>query len=266
MPANAKQPNALIAAFTRNLQPDTFQVRPYFPNLLNQPELLIVPEQGRLIAVYVYNINKLLTWHSALGSLEDLFELKTTVGPHCAAVAIILGMDETSGESADATALIQNTFDFAFVRDEVSSPALLRQVIGARPDQRLHNLWVQEIQYQQTQAYRGFRATDFAPLVHPEPTAGTGGLEDEKTRTRRSLQRRGRVENNHYVGNIKSEVARLPRPYSFRFDFKVNTIPPVLVDMFLGKRDGLRTRIRYLMAKARLMRYIIGSDGIQRQR
>jgi hypothetical protein len=54
----------------------------------------------------------------------------------------------------------------------------------------------------------------------------------------------------------------LHRPYRFKFDYMVPTQPPLLVDVVRGHHSGLRKRLRYMMAKARLIRYSIEPDGI----
>jgi len=85
-----KKEDALLSMVTRGLEPGSFQRRPYLPDLLNQPNLLLIPRPGRLVAIYVYDFGTRITWHSALGALEDLFELKTAVGIQVVAIAVIV--------------------------------------------------------------------------------------------------------------------------------------------------------------------------------
>jgi hypothetical protein len=66
----------LLSQFLSQLHPLDCQQRPYFPDLLNQPDLLVVPEIRRLIAVYVYTSRRQMSWYSSLAALEDLFEVK----------------------------------------------------------------------------------------------------------------------------------------------------------------------------------------------
>lgn len=51
------------------------QRNPFFPDLLNQPDVLLVPELGRLVAIYVYTPTQAISWRTVLPAIEDLFEL-----------------------------------------------------------------------------------------------------------------------------------------------------------------------------------------------
>jgi hypothetical protein len=61
-------------------RPYLIQKNPYFPDLLNQPDFLVVPQLGRLVSVHVYSPREKLTWRNVLAAVEDLFELKLVTG------------------------------------------------------------------------------------------------------------------------------------------------------------------------------------------
>ena len=60
----------LLAALVHGLKPEAFQKRPYFPDISRQPDLLIVPEIGNLVAVFIYQVRPEISWRVALAALE----------------------------------------------------------------------------------------------------------------------------------------------------------------------------------------------------
>jgi hypothetical protein len=169
MPVRRRHKNDLLLALTRQLPEDSFQRRPYFPNLLRQPALLLLPAPGHLAAVHWYDFHERLTWRTALGAVEDLFELKTLVGPHTIVIAAISGSSPVNEDVQDPMRLVVHSFD-AVIRDgDRKHPnrwELPDGIVNAIPQERLFPLWLQEAAYQRTVLSHRLRDTDYEPLIH----------------------------------------------------------------------------------------------------
>src|SRR5689334_13250173 len=70
-------------------RPHLVQKNPYFPDLLNQPDFLVVPQLGRLVSVSVYFPQERMSWRSVLAAVEDLFELKLVTGESTVVVGFL---------------------------------------------------------------------------------------------------------------------------------------------------------------------------------
>jgi hypothetical protein len=263
-----RRKDALIAEIVALLPEGSFQERPYYPNLLNQPALLIVPEPGKLVTIHFYDFHERVTWHAALGALEDLFEVKTTVGPYTKAVAIVNVPEHTTVETEDMIRLLANSFDAFLPRQDRGSPRvgadLLHGVSDGGVREGLLPLWLEEGTYQRSALSREFDEDDLALLVNvrqdrPGRSPELKGRALELLRTAFNEP----VSEGRLVDSVKSSMGDLSRSYRFKFDFMVSTHPPVVVDVVTGKRFGMRERLRYMMAKARLIRYWVGADGIR---
>jgi len=259
-----RRKDALIAEVAALLPEGSFQERPFYPNLLNQPSLLYIPELGKLVTVHLYDFGDGITWHSALGALEDLFELKTTVGPFTKAVAIVKLPEDTNAENGDMVRLLANSFDaFLALQGKFSPADILRGILDAGVREGMFPLWREEAMYQRSALSRVIDPDAYASLVKPALERLPQGR-NLKARAMELLQDTFRepVIEGRLVDSIKSSIGHLSRTYRFKFDFMVSTHPPVLVDVLDGKRNGMRERLRYMMAKARLIRYRVGPDGI----
>ncbi len=95
--------------------------RPAIPNVIFQPDLLIVPRAGMTVAVFVEDVRlRSITWGKAFEMLEKLFELKVIAGAHITAVLALLGEEgDTKIEQ-----LLTRMFDH-FVQEEM--PGFLHQ-------------------------------------------------------------------------------------------------------------------------------------------
>jgi hypothetical protein len=265
MASKASIRNAVLATITESLEPGSFQIRPFFPNLLNQPDLLIVPTPGRLTAIYVYDFGDRISWRAVLGAVEDLFELKTTVGAHAIAVAILIGIGEQTNQTRDIVNVIMNTFDAALPIDEGNATRpLIRAQRISRAELRAstQQLWLEETYYARKHALRRFSERDLAPLIDLEwPGQDRGHVRD---RVFNLLQRASGapVVQGGYIESIKPYIGGLQRAYRFKFDFVVEAPRPKVVDIVPRGRSGIRDKVRYLMAKARLIRYRFSPDGL----
>jgi hypothetical protein len=272
MAAKRTRKQKILSYISRTLEPNSFQSNPYLPNLINQPDLLIVPSAGRLIAFYLYDFSNCITWRLALGAIEDVFELKTAVGPDIRAVALIVTAVQQEAASTvrreDMLRLIVNTFDFAeqLTEGELNDHVSVERWISVRPRTNLVDLWRAEVQYQAEALRRNYRESELHALIdvdrRPSDRAKQSIREDFQEQIR-FLNRP--VERDVLVPNAKAALAQLSRNYSFEFDLRVETLPPTLVDFLKSDRFGMREKLRYYLAKARLIRYWI-DQGHVRQR
>src|SRR6202030_1161897 len=144
------------------------QQNPFFPDLLNQPDVVSVPVLGRLVAIYLHAPTQPISWRTVLPAIEDLFELKTSV--HQATVAIVV-QDFTYGVSPASTnslELLGQMFDLLLpVNDDLDHERLtaeLRRAIRQLPPKdRFFGLWAAEKERTSKQLarfseerYRGF--------------------------------------------------------------------------------------------------------------
>lgn len=261
---------AFLDACTRRLPSGTFQANPYFPDLLNQPDLLVVPEPGRLISIHQYDFRDRFTWRHVLGAVEDVFELKTSIGPHVAAVAVLSRLQEQHDQRAgDMTRLLSNAFDAVIQAPEQDDAGAderwYARIVEARPQERLSHLWQSELAFQQQALSRPFSGEDYAPLVRPDTHAEAAAAVRDRVLHVIESQPTRSVRKDQLVESIKPQIGQLERPYRFHFDYVIDTReprPPLLLDLVDGRNRGMRERLRYLMAKVRLTRYWTIPDGI----
>jgi hypothetical protein len=223
---------------------------------------MIIPQPGRLVAVFVYDFGERLTWHSALGSVEDLFELKTIVGTNTATVAVIAVPEILADEQTDMIRVLANTFDDLVTLDSPFPPERLdlpRRLHRLGTKANLSGLWEQESVYQ-------------SEALRRQVPEGLAGL-TERSRRPTLLRTKdevfdhlwdmapGRVSRYAYIDSIKNDFGTLRRSRRFKFDFIVEGPRPTPVDVIRGEDHGMRERLRYLSLKARLIRYQLDQAG-----
>jgi hypothetical protein len=248
---------SLIAGLVRNLASNSFQKRPYFPDLLNQPDLLVVPQVGRLLAIFAYLYR--VSWHSVLASLEDLIETKLYVGEHTVVAAFLVA--EGDGHYGEMVQLLANTFDsFRILDSETDTPT--DGLDGVEPKVVLKELLSHERE-QVRLCLRGFNEMRYEALVEKEhaPQYHPRELRESVSyRLRDVLDIPGLVDEV-LIPNVKGYLFDPRRRYSFEFDFGIPGHPDRAIQVLRSGRYGSRNRIRYLMTKGRLLRY--GLDGDQ---
>lgn len=260
-----EQKNRVIERLVGELPSQMYQKRPYFPDLLHQPDLLIIPEVGRLIVVFLYQVRRSLGWRSALAWLEDLIEVKLNVGEH--SIVSALAFSE-KGDFADATRegiglMLRNTFD-GFYFPNVWEPNLragdLRErLAGLERNVALSHFLARERE-QISFELRRFDQTTYKPLIDKSRSPELPHREAEDRIARLISEANDMpVERLWFVPSIKADIARLPRSYRFKFLIGITGRENLGIDVIQSKRYGSRERLRYLMMKARLLRY--GIDG-----
>jgi len=146
-----RRKDRILQSLTDQLPSGSYQTNPYFPNLLNQPDLLITPAPGRLIAVFLYT--RRLTWRSALASLEDVFESKLDIGRNTVAAAYDLSESSHEFVNDDMTRLLQNTFDvfshLDFWKSDISGGRFWDTMQSSSSRQNLFHLWDMEKEFVQ---------------------------------------------------------------------------------------------------------------------
>jgi hypothetical protein len=254
-----------LAAALRSVHCKVLQPNPFLPDVLNQPEFLIVPDFGRLVAVYVYAPRRRLGWRHALAMVEDLFEIKQATGDSTASVGIFIPAEPMSDKDAIYHTLLHNLFDsFLTVPDgEVPLALMMRDVAqmvaGAAPRQNLSQLWRSE---------RARISRNLAEFSEERYTSFVDtGLSSRfsKSRIIRELKAQSMDEfdlsitERYEVRSPKEALAGLPERNKFLFDFGVESIPTGRtrpVDVAVLGRYGSRSKLRYLMTKARLTHYM----------
>lgn len=251
---------ALISRIVQGLERDSFQRRPYFPDLLNQPDLLRISEPGKLIAVFAYKYR--VSWRSVLGSLEDLFETKLHVGEHTAVVALLIPNGDGQGPSRDGLELLQNTFDSFLILDqdqEVPSADLAPILDRTAPKVILKEFLSHERE-QVRLCLKRFSEGRYRPLVqqdHASEFVGRRELEERIAQRLRELLGVNNIVREPLIQNVKGYLGELRRQYSFEFDFGIPGHPNRAIEIVRAGRYGSRDKIRYLMTKGRLLRYEI---------
>ena len=253
----------LVSRLIQGLDQNSFQTHPYFPDLLRQPDLLTVPAPGKLIAVFAYRYH--ISWHTVLASLEDLFETKIHVGEHTVVAAFLLPQPRQTAH-ADALQLLQNTFDSfqTFDQGADASAGALRAVVNrATPKAALNDF----LRYEREQiqvSLRRFSEIRYRPLVEQFRQSESPGrdLKDHVDHRLRALLGNREIVKQPLMHNVKGYLGELPRRYSFEFDFGVSSHPDIAIEVMRSGRYGSREKIRYLMTKARLLRYEIVDDRL----
>jgi hypothetical protein len=242
-----------------------FQKTPYLPDLLHQPNFLIVPHLGKLVAVYVLTPTRPLTWLKALASVEDLFELKTSCGEATIAIAILLSEAPRMDSEHQALQVLSGYFDgFAVVNeaDTALHTTLSTLVRTSVAREELFALWQSE-RRRMTKNLTNFSEERYFSFVDTEKQRGltkagilktvTASLEDEMDL---------RVSVDYSVRSPKEAFVGLPERNRFAFDLGVEFKPngkTTPVEIASLDRSGSREKLRYLMTKARLTSY--DSDG-----
>jgi hypothetical protein len=256
----------LISLVVQALKPNSFQRKPFFPDLLNQPDLLIVPEPGKLVAVFLYISSSRLSWKFSIAVLEDLFETKLFVGPHSISIGILLPESVEVSPQEDTIRLLRNTFDefliVDFFKSQLTKEKLAPLLAEATPRSDLFYLWKAE-RAQVSSGLKRFAEDKYRHLIDKQY-----GPSQERTYSDESIARTierafGQQPIKEFlVPNVKAFLGRLPRNYAFAFDFGIADYPNVAIDCIRSERYGSRQTIRYLMAKARLLRYSIENDRL----
>jgi hypothetical protein len=243
------------------------QKNPFFPELLNQPEFLIVPEVGKLIAVFVYTPRESLTWRTALPIVEDLFEVKLTTGLSTIAAAFLIPINGVRRHDPVYFELLRGLFDVFTVNDEAGDAEFQRWMLDAlsqaEPRNNLFRLWALERERVAANSAK-FSEQKYVEFINQKarPRTTKAALMNEMQQT---LINEPALEavSEFRVTSPKDALAGLAERHFFNFDFGLRPRhrdePPRVIDFVALDRYGSREKIRYLMTKARLISYAL--DG-----
>jgi hypothetical protein len=258
-PSIQESVDAIAASFpTANVQK-----RPSFPDMLRQPNLLIVPNPGRLIAVFAYLVEPSIRQVS-YEAIEDVFEAKLVIGESTVVAGLMVGEPRISWRQEALLAVLHDLCD-VFGKFEGWAPQAITQdfvpmLINGTPNKDRSPLWTAERKFVSTQLRR-FRESKYLAVCDAERSQEFVGDMGEK-RMLAILQRL-------FADNARTDVDDARGEYSLartvtsrkiaRFDFLIGNIP---TEFFSSRREAVPQRVRRLMAKARLLRYRDPSQGV----
>jgi hypothetical protein len=261
-----RRKDRILQGLIDQLPSGSFQKNPYSPNLLNQPDLLVTPAPGRLVAVFLYS--RRLSWRSALASLEDLFEAKLYLGRHTVAVAYDLSESSPDVGEDDMNRLLQNTFDvFSHLdswKSDIRGGRFRDAMQTSAVRQNLFHLWDMEKEFVQG-ALRRFNKDRYRALIDRDHVP---------RRAKEAVVQQTAVaiedvtgtfpERDPLVESVKGSLGSLSGRYKLGFDLMALQPIEVPIEIIRVGRHGFRDTVRYLMTKARLMRYSGEKDQLER--
>jgi hypothetical protein len=117
---------------------DDYLVNPRIPEVLSNPNFLVVPRMGSLVTIAVQEIPAQKNWWSVtLALLEDLFEIKLSAGHQTFCTLVIISGENEFSEwdsNRDAFRLLQSFYDRVFIIPESM------ELVNSRLRQELHGL------------------------------------------------------------------------------------------------------------------------------
>jgi len=209
-----------------------------------------------------------MTWQFALAALEDLFEAKLNLGEKTIVVGIVFAPSVRDDETGEMSTLLHNTFDAFLEGDDSSSeklePRLRKTIADSRAKAEHAPLWNGEREHIQA-SLKQFNERRFRDLINREhkSTFEKGALVPFTDRTLRELGVE-ELEIKPLVVSVKSALGNLKGMHRLRFDFRIPGEPVTLIEVIQSERYSSREKLRYLMAKARLVRYEVSAQGIER--
>jgi hypothetical protein len=246
------------------------QRRPYLPDLLKQPEFLLVPKFGQLIAVYVMTQMQALTWRTTLAAVEDLFELKQACGESTVAIAVLKSSNPRGERESILLPFLNSLFDGFVAVDSLASEEVvfrLRQTISeTRPRDQLFPLWRSE-RIRVSENLSRFSEERYASFVDQSKIAiraKAAVLREVKAALGASPALR--MTERFRVRSPKEALAGLAERNRFVFDIGVESSPEEEItplDVAVLGRYGSRGKLRYLMTKARLASYAPWDGGLE---
>lgn len=258
----------ILGGLLGQLPPGSFQQNPFFPDLLNQPDLLVAPAPGKIVAVFLYGYSYSLGWQSALAALEDLFEVKLNIGRTTTAIAIDLSESNQDFEQDDMRRLLRNTFETFihadFWKSEISGNRFWSTVQESIPRQDLFHLWDMEREFVQD-SLRRFSKERYLEIVDKRrPPRLSKGATVSRVASAIEEATGTAPEREPLVDSVKASLGSLYGRYKLGFDLMSREPTEVPIQVIRVGRHPSRDTVRYLMTKARLMRYRGEGDRLER--
>lgn len=133
---------------------EDFITSPVIPDVLDQPDFLVVPDRGSLLAINICNVpqgnitNKSF-WNFTLETIESLFEIKVAAGPETVVGLLLFNWGITPRQN-DAIKLLETLYDYVNIVD-TSNPELeyeienfVNNILPIGPKLDLDYFWGQE--------------------------------------------------------------------------------------------------------------------------
>jgi len=238
------------------------QQNPFFPDLLNQPDIVSVPRLGRFVAIYLYAPTQPVNWRRVLTAIEDLFELKTFVHRSAVAIAVQDFSHGVNPTSRNAVELLGEMFDLLVSVNEDFKPErvareLRHAIRDAEPKERFFDLWAAEKERMSEKLGR-FSEDRYRDLV--DEHRGSVWKDQEHLISRIAVDA-GHLglepRREALVRTPKEAIGGLPERSRFAFDLALRDRRgrQILIDAVSFGRYGARPYLRYLMTKARFTSY-----------
>lgn len=253
------QYDAWIDSLAAKFPSDSILKSPSFPDMLNQPDLVIVPKPGQIIALFAYFPERTGRLRPTYQAIEDIFEAKLAIGEKTTVGGLIL--DGFAGERGhrpnEINAVLKSVFDIfwewpktqpAQLADEIS-PSLIRSI----PKESTIPLWKAERLFV-TEALRSFKREAYVNLIE-DPSETDLRPEELHSSIRRLLfDEFGTDLIQGYKPHLFARAGSVPWHTSNEFDFALRSQERP-IEVVQIRRPNVRQRVRDLMAKARLLRY-----------
>jgi hypothetical protein len=243
---------AIGSAFPR----DAVERNPSFPDLLHQPDLLIVPRPGHLIAVYAYLLDS-SSKNATYEAVEDVFEAKLVIGESTVVAALLLGGELQYGRREYLYSVLKGICDVFSQFDPASAQRIMHDFVpllrNSAPNANRAPLWASERKIVSMQLKR-FKEDKYAAVSDPANLPRFRSPEGERHvlhMLRDALA--GEVNEKIEIERSPFSLAvTLPGRSITKFDFLINRTPVEFVSV--DSRSVVQ-RVRRLMAKVRLLRY-----------
>jgi hypothetical protein len=187
-------------------------------------------------------------------------EIKLSAG----SFTLVIGVAKLLRADDDKVRLLRNMFDLFYLGDG-SDTGSFRESLMSVISQPAHNSELtQFLEYERELVHRALG--QFSEDRYRELIAVEQEPQFEQPRNKAAVAQSLSeaiglpIIRNILIRNVKGEIADLRMQYSFEFDYGIEGRSDVAIEVLRSGRYGSRDKIRYLMVKARLLRYEI-SDG-----
>lgn len=254
--------DSAVKAIAAGFDPQAVQYHPAFPDLISQPDLLISPRPGTMIALFSYFPERSSALRPGLEAVEDVFEIKLAAGESTVAVACVLDGfvgDPNRPSPPKVYSVIQALFDSFIEWPKTQPDSLAEEFVPVLRNLRAktdnERLWKRE-RLIVKEELRRFTQAKYAKLIDGSQRASlrSGQRLEQETAFKLQLLFPGELVERYSPDVVGSIAGFGPRRGLVRFDFGLGQ-RGVPVEVIRLEGSTLRHRIRNLMAKSRLLRY-----------
>jgi hypothetical protein len=263
-----------VAAELTRLHVEDYQVDPALPDILVQPDLLVVPRLGSLATVTVARIPEpSKEWPFTLEIIEGLFELKLASGPDTVASILLLDSGNADFREQDAFQLLGRLFDLTYVLP-VRAPInqirdFVAQLVSSSAREGFRYLWDIErsvrqrnLSFIESRPYVRRLLDEFGQSTRQEYSSPSSvSIEELRNRVEQRLYQildlSYTIREQPRILNIKRHFLDVGEHYYFTFDFLLQNHLSSIVQVIRGspKTYGGQQRLRELAIQATFVRY-----------